>query len=162
MCPSQIITILARDKGFNAIYCIFHNGANLTSSIGNVNEINTYVFLRGTSYHDYVSIRKRNTWVNSEAVLDGISSDRQDSRKEYRKLILKVSGRENNFLDELKYGMILGSDKFVEWVQRKFVDRNEKADADLPQKRRISDEGVVKRVLEEIIHNYQNRRRILD
>jgi REP element-mobilizing transposase RayT len=108
-----------------------------------------------SSYHDYVNVRKRNKWVNSEAVLEGICSNKQDSRKEYRKLIRETSGRENDFLEEIKYGMILGSDKFVEWVQRKFIDRTEKEDAELPQKKRISNEGVIERVIEGIIHNYK-------
>jgi REP element-mobilizing transposase RayT len=108
-----------------------------------------------SSYHDYVNVRKRNKWVNSEAVLAGICSDQQESRREYRRLIREASGRENGFLEEIKYGMILGSDKFVEWVQRKFIDRTEKEDADLPQKKRISDDGVIERVIEEIIHKYK-------
>ncbi len=119
---------------------------------GMVKKLSEY---KWSSYHDYVNVRKRNRWVNSEAVLEGISSSTQDSRKEYRKLIREVSGRENDILEEIKYGMILGGDNFVEWVQRKFIDRKEKADADLPQKKRISDEGVIKSVLEEIIHNYK-------
>ncbi|MEZ6176829.1 MAG: hypothetical protein R3B66_13335 [Candidatus Scalinduaceae bacterium] len=36
------------------------------------------------------------------------------NQREYRKLIRKASGRENDFLEDIKYGMILGSDKFVE------------------------------------------------
>lgn len=108
-----------------------------------------------SSYHDYVNVMKRNKWVNSEAVLEGICSNKQESRREYRKLIREASGRENDFLEDIKYGMILGSDKFVGWVQRKFIDRTEKEDADLPQKKRISDEGVIERVVGEIMHNYK-------
>ena len=108
-----------------------------------------------SSYHDYISMRKRNKWVNSEAVLEGISSNRQDSRREYRKLIGESFGREEGFLEEMKYGMILGSDKFVEWVQRKFIDQTEKVDADLPQKKRVSDDGVIERVIKEVMRNYK-------
>ncbi len=108
-----------------------------------------------SSYHDYVNVRKRNKWVNSKAVLDGICSDEQDSRREYRKLIREASGRENEFLKEIKYGMVLGSNKFLEWVQRKFIDRGEKKDTDLPQKKRICDDGVIEKVIEVIIHNYK-------
>ena len=62
-----------------------------------------------SSYHDYVNVKKRNKWVNSEAVLEGISSNKQESRREYRKLIREASGRENDFLEDIKYGMILGA-----------------------------------------------------
>ncbi len=108
-----------------------------------------------SSYHDYVSARKVHKWVNSEAVLDGFGKDIQDSRKEYRKLIREVSGKEKDFLADVKYGMILGGDKFVGWVQKKFIDRKEKKDEDLPQKKRISDDGVIDRVIEEVIRNYK-------
>ncbi len=40
-------------------------------------------------------------------------------------------------------------------MQKKFIDRTEKKDAELPQKKRISDDGVIERVIEEIIHNYK-------
>jgi len=119
---------------------------------GMVKKLSEY---KWSSYHDYVNLKKRNTWVNSEAVLEETGSSKQDSRKEYRKLVREVSGRENDFLEEMKYGMILGSDKFVEWVQRKFIDRTEKEDAELPQKKRISDEGVIKRVIDVIVRNYK-------
>jgi len=119
---------------------------------GMVKKLSEY---KWSSYHDYVNLKKRNTWVNSEAVLEETGSSKQDSRKEYRKLVREASGRENDFLEEIKYGMILGSDKFVEWVQRKFIDRTEKEDAELPQKKRISDEGVIKRVIDVIVRNYK-------
>ncbi len=119
---------------------------------GMVNKLSEY---KWSSYHDFVNVSKRNTWVNSEAVLDGLCSNNKDSRKEYRKLVREISGRESDFLEEIKYGIILGSDKFVEWVQRKFIDRTKKEDADLPQKKRISDDGVIERVIKEVIHNYK-------
>ena len=47
-------------------------------------------------YHDYVSVEKRNKWVNSEAVLERICSNKQESLREYRKLTREASGREND------------------------------------------------------------------
>ncbi len=110
---------------------------------------------RWSSYHDYVNVRKKNKWVDSDAVLEVICSNQQESRREYRKLIREASGRKSDFLAETKYGMILGSDKFVEWVQGKFIDRREKEDLDLPQKKRICDNGVIERVIEVISQNYK-------
>jgi hypothetical protein len=102
-----------------------------------------------------LALRKKNKWVNSEAVLERICSNKQESLREYRKLIRKASGRENDFLEEVKYGIILGSDKFMEWVQVKFIDLTEKEDPDLPQKKRIGDDGMIEMVIEEIIHSYK-------
>jgi REP element-mobilizing transposase RayT len=125
---------------------------------GIIEELSKY---KWSSYHDYVKTRKVHKWVNSEAVLDSFGRNKQDSRKEYRKLIREISGKEEDFLEHIKYGMILGNDKFVEWVQRKFIDRAEKEDAELPQKKRIGDEGVVKKVTEEIIRNYKIKKSTL-
>ena len=108
-----------------------------------------------SSYRDYVSAMKVHKWVNSEAVLDGFGKNILNARKEYRKLIREVSGKEEDFLDDVKYGMILGGDKFVGWVQKKFIDRNEKKDVELPQKKRISDDGVIDVVIEEVVCNYK-------
>ncbi len=85
----------------------------------------------------------------------GFDDDKQEAMREYRKMVREASGRENDFLEEIKYGMILGSDKFVKWVQRRFIDRTEKEDVDLPQKKRISDDGLVESVIEEIIRSYK-------
>ncbi|MCP4270064.1 MAG: hypothetical protein GY777_31570 [Candidatus Brocadiaceae bacterium] len=125
---------------------------------GMVKKLSEY---KWSSYHDYVNAKKRNTWVNSEEVLKGICRNKQESKKEYRKLIREVSGSEGDLLEEIKYGMIMGSDKFVEWVQSKFIDRKAKADVELPQKKRISDDGVVERVIEVIIDNYKIEKTML-
>ena len=39
----------------------------------------------------------------------------------------------------------------------KFIDRNEKKDVALPQKKRISDDGVIGMVIEEVVRNYKGR-----
>ncbi len=125
---------------------------------GMVKKLSEY---KWSSYHDYVNAKKRNTWVNSEEVLKGICRNKQESKKEYRKLIREVSGSEGDLLEEIKYGMIMGSDKFVEWVQSKFIDREAKVDVELAQKKRISDDGVVERVIEVIIDNYKIEKTML-
>ncbi len=108
-----------------------------------------------SSYHDYVSVRKVHKWVNSETVLDGFGKDIRDSRKEYRKLIREIFGKEKDFLSDVKYGMILGGERFVCWVQNKFIDRKDENDVELPQKKRISDNGVLDRVIGEVVLNYK-------
>ncbi len=49
-----LISLDSSVQGFNKIISFFHNGINLTSSIGNVNEINTYEFLRGTGSNNAI------------------------------------------------------------------------------------------------------------
>ena len=38
---------------------------------------------------------------------------------------------------------------------KKFIDRNEKKDVELPQKKRISDDGVIGMVIEVVVRNYK-------
>ena len=59
-------------------------------------------------------------------------------------------GQEKRILEEIKYGLILGSDKFVNWVQERFIDKDTIKDKELPQKRMVGDEKRVERVLDEI------------
>ena len=108
-----------------------------------------------SSYHDYVNSKKVHEWLFSEAVLEDFGTNKQESRKEYRKLLMEVSGKEKEILEEVRYGLILGSDKFVEWVQKKFIDRVGKKDVELPQKKMISDNGIIERVINEIVYTYK-------
>ena len=118
---------------------------------GIVEDLNKY---KWSSYHDYVGIKKTHNWIDSDTILEEYGRNRQESRKEYRKLIRGVSGNEEDFLEDLKYGMILGSDKFVEWVQCKFIDRTGKRDRELPQKKNVSDDRIQEKVIDEILRIY--------
>lgn len=69
-----------------------------------------------------------------EEILKRFGKGEKESGIEYRKLIREKSGQEKNFLDEVKYGLILGSEEFVGWVQKKFINRLSVRDKELPQK----------------------------
>ncbi len=119
---------------------------------GIVEELSQY---KWSSYNDYVNIKKIHNWVDGDAVLREFGRNKKESRTEYRKLIRGISGKEKEFLEDLKYGMILGSDKFLEWVQDKFIDRGGNKERELPQKKMISDDGILERVIDEIAHSYK-------
>jgi chromosomal replication initiation ATPase DnaA len=59
-------------------------------------------------------------------------------------------GQERKILEEIKYGLILGSDKFVNWIQKRFINQESVKDKELPQQRRIADNGIVERVLDKV------------
>lgn len=112
-----------------------------------VKELEEY---KWSSYHDYVKTRKIHHWVSCEEILKGLGKDEKESRVEYRKLIREKSGQEKNFLDEVKYGLILGSEGFISWVQKKFINRLSARDKELPQKKMVGDNGVVEKVVDEV------------
>ena len=119
---------------------------------GIVDNVSNY---KWSSYHDYINLTKENNWLDSDAVLKEYGINKKESKKEYRKLIRCVSGKEKEFLEDLKYGIILGSDEFLAWTQKKFIDPKCKRDPDVPQKRQISDDGILNKVIEEIVDNYK-------
>ena len=117
---------------------------------GIVNGIDEY---KWSSYHDYVGLKKVHKWVLSEEILKELGRDEQESRIKYRQLIMEASGQEKKILDEIKYGLILGSEKFIGWAQKKFVNRGSLSD-ELPQQRMLGDNEVVDRVLEGVMKEF--------
>lgn len=87
-----------------------------------------------------------------------MGKDEKESRVEYRKLIREKSGQEKRILDEVKYGLILGSEEFISWVQKKFINRLSARDAELPQKTLIGDNGIVEKVLDEVARYFEVER----
>ncbi len=122
---------------------------------GIVKELEEYTW---SSYHDYVKTKKIHPWLFCEGILEGLGKDENKSRAEYRKLIREKSGQEKKFLDEVKYGLILGSEEFVGWVQKKFINRLSARDAELPQKKMVGDDGIVEKVLDEVARYFEVER----
>ena len=122
---------------------------------GMVMELEEY---KWSSYHDYVKTKKIHYWVSCEEILRGLGKNEKESRVEYRKLIREKSGQEKKFLDEVKYGLILGSEEFISWVQKKFINRLSARDAELPQKTMVGDNGIVEKVLDEVARYFEVER----
>jgi hypothetical protein len=117
---------------------------------GIVKELEEY---KWSSYHDYVRMKKGNKWVLAEEVLRGLGRNKKEAKIKYRQLIMEISGREKKILEEIKYGLVLGSDSFVRWVEKKFVNRDA-ISSELPQQRMLGDNKVVERVLDEVIKGF--------
>ena len=122
---------------------------------GIVKELETY---KWSSYHDYVKTKKIHHWIACEEILKGFGKDEKESRDEYWKLISEKSGQEKKFLDDVKYGLILGSEEFISWVQKKFINRLSARDGELPQKKRVGDDGIVEKVLGEVTKCFKTER----
>ena len=83
-------------------------------------------------------MKKENIWLDSDAVLTEYGENKKESKKEYRKLIRGISGKEKDVFEDIKYGVILGSDEFLTWAQKKFIDHRVKIDTELSQKKQVS------------------------
>ena len=115
---------------------------------GIVKELDEY---KWSSYHDYVMVNKIHKWILCEEILKGFGCNKQEQAAKYQQLIIEKYGQEKKILEEIRYGLILGSDKFISWVQDGFIDKDTIKDKELPQKRMIGDNEIVKKVLDEIV-----------
>jgi REP element-mobilizing transposase RayT len=111
---------------------------------------------RWSSYHDYVRVRKTHKWVSLGKVLRGLGK-KEEAWIKYRHLIMEKCGAEEKILEEIRYGLVLGSDKFVDWVEKEFVNRGD-INKELPQQRTLGDNEIIERVLTAVINGFSVER----
>ena len=117
---------------------------------GIVKELDEY---KWSSYHDYVRMKKSHKWVLPEEVLRELGKSEEASRAKYRQLIMEASGHEKGILEEIRYGLVLGSDKFINWVEKKFVNRVAMS-SELPQQKMLGDNEIAKKVLDVVMKEF--------
>lgn len=98
-------------------------------------------------------MKRLHNWVSTEEILKGLGRNEEESRINYRCLIMERCGQERKILEEIRYGLILGSDKFVDLVKKRFVKREE-IDSELPQRKMLRDDGVREKVLDAVIKGF--------
>lgn len=99
---------------------------------------------RWSSCREYLRRHGTRKWIRPEPVLSSFGKSAEEQRQRYRKWLYGVQGQESAFLDELQHGYLLGSDRFLDWVRRKF---GAGAAEEQPVKKKIRDEAAVERVL---------------
>lgn len=117
---------------------------------GIVKDLNEY---RWSSYNDYVREKKKYKWVLAEEILREFSENEQEARIKYQQLIIEASGQERKVLEEIKYGLILGSEQFLSWIQKKFVNREANSE-ELPQQKRLGDNEIIEKIIEEVMKEF--------
>ena len=95
-----------------------------------------------SSYRGYLGMDQYD-WLNSTVVLEKYGKTLEEQRKNYREFV--EEGAADNPVKEMVYGAILGSEKFVEEVQRKLKSKGEDSEiSQLNAARRImSIESIV-------------------
>jgi hypothetical protein len=79
--------------------------------------------------------------VLCEEILGEFGGRKEEQTSKYFRLLLEVCGQEKRILEGIRYGLVLGSDKFINWVQKKFVNRRSKNE-ELPQQRMLGDDKM--------------------
>ncbi|MDI6736882.1 MAG: hypothetical protein QME42_11955, partial [bacterium] len=99
--------------------------------------------------HGVVGAKRVHGWVYPDDVLKMFGNDRHKRLDEYRQWIHTVANKEKEILNDERYGIILGSDKFVGWIKEKFGKGKER-DKEIPVERKLRVEGEIERVIEAV------------
>lgn len=106
-----------------------------------------------SSYLAVIDPSKRSEYFKVEEVLGYTGGDTQNGREKYREYILEGLNNEIKVpLDEVKYQLILGTEKFVEWVKDKFIKgRDLKAH---PMLKGVTESKAIKEIAEKVAKIY--------
>jgi putative transposase len=88
-----------------------------------------------SSYPAYVHGRKGPSFLNTDLILSFFTGN----RKAYRSKVEGYGGEEKRLWDDLRHGLILGSQQFVDWIRLEYI--SEKPHREMPQKK-----GLVGRI----------------
>ena len=88
---------------------------------------------RWSSYRAYAYKAVHADWLHKDLILSQFGI--QDPGKAYREKVQKYSEEEADIFEDLRYGFLLGSKKFLDEIRKKHLNRG--SDAELPQLNRI-------------------------
>jgi putative transposase len=93
---------------------------------GIVDKISNYPW---SSYHFYGYKKKPPEWLRVNLILKQLSG--KDRHRAYRTKVQQYSEEQGSLLDDIKHGLIYGSEKFVASIKDRFL--GDKKDVELPQ-----------------------------
>ncbi|CAB5079155.1 hypothetical protein D3OALGA1CA_4324 [Olavius algarvensis associated proteobacterium Delta 3] len=88
---------------------------------------------RWSSYPAYAYQLNQPTWLNTEFILSQIGEP--DKHRGYRNRAQKYSDEKKSVIEEIRYGLLLGTPKFAEYIKSSFIDG--KATAEIPAQTRL-------------------------
>lgn len=89
---------------------------------------------RWNSLLGYIGLVKRDGFVNYGAVLGYMGGNTKEGKKRYRDFVLSgIRNGVKNPLGEARAGAVLGTDSFIEWVRKTFIDGREWVRKEQPQ-----------------------------
>ncbi|MGD9349971.1 MAG: transposase [Desulfobacterales bacterium] len=74
---------------------------------------------RWSSYLAYAYGRKAPKWLQTDLILSQFDSE--DPNKSYREKVQRYAGEEERLWEDLRHGLILGSQRFVEEIRKEFL-----------------------------------------
>ena len=91
-----------------------------------------------SSLPGYIGLRERDTFVTYSSVLGYMGGDTKEGQKRYRDFVIAgLSRGAKNILEERQAEVILGTDSFITWVKKTFVEGKEWKQKDHPHVREL-------------------------
>ena len=90
---------------------------------------------RWSSYKVYAYGRKTPKWLSTDLILAHFAGD-PDCLRSYRQKVQKYASEEKGLFEDLRYGLVLGSKKFIEKIRKKYIP--EKSEMSIPQQRQVA------------------------
>lgn len=90
---------------------------------------------RWSSYRVYAYGRKTPGWLSTDLILSQFVGE-QDKHKCYREKVQKYASEERNILEDLRHGLILGTETFVKNIRKQYLPS--KLDSAVPQQNQLA------------------------
>lgn len=90
---------------------------------------------RWSSYNAYAYGLKTPKWLSTDLILDQFVGE-QDRHRSYREKVQKYAFEEKRLFEDLRHGLILGSEQFLEKIRKKYAGIE--PDSALPQHRQVT------------------------
>ena len=90
---------------------------------------------RWSSYKVYAYGRKTPNWLSTQLISSHFEAQ-PDSQKSYREKVQKYAKEEKRLLEDLRYGLILGSKKFVEKIRQQYLPTE--IESEVPQQHQMA------------------------
>lgn len=89
-----------------------------------------------SSYKSYAYGRKTPSWVSTDLILSQFGDD-QDCHRRYREKVQGYAGEEKRLFEDLRHGLVFGSQQFVEKIRKKYAPAT--AESSMPQQRQVAE-----------------------
>ena len=88
---------------------------------------------RWSSYRTYGYGRQEPSWLDTATIPSQFP--KKESAKAYRKEVQRYAGEKGSLWEEIKHGLIMGSDEFVDHIRDTYLSK--KPDREMPQQKRL-------------------------
>ena len=86
-----------------------------------------------SSYNAYAYQKKKPNWLNTDLIL--AQSDAKDKNRAYRLKVQQYSDEKGKIWEDVRHGLIFGSEKFIDKIRSRFLKN--RSEAELPQHNRL-------------------------